>query len=442
MKAASGLFRALTQRRVFWVVLLTYFLLRIGLGLLPGYVNDIQQYKNWAAGTALYGVGPAYDTTTVDYPPLMLFLLYLVGKTYLFLQPPTATGVVSDSALFTLLIKTPHLIFDLLLAGLLYHLVAVRGLWKPRRAAPEYGRLAALLYLWSPPVLWGSAYWGQPDGVHSALALASMAALSAGRIFASGALLAVAGLMKPLAAPLVPLLALGAAMRQRLPGLLLAAAGGLTAGAVVFLPFFISGRGPRVVRIVFFEISGLMPFTSVNGHNLWWILGPWRNATTPLAGPLSAQTIGLLLFALAGGILLARNAPWLRPDASSEQELAARLFLVAGATYCAFFFFVTHMHENHLFLAMPLLLAVAGRDRSLGWLALGCAVASFVNMILHDPRLPYSLPFFLSNPSSAMDPHLLRPYTWLQIVGSFVNSLLVGAVTAGAFYLAWRPRRI
>jgi hypothetical protein len=119
---------------------------------------------------------------------------------------------------------------------------------------------------------------------------------------------------------------------------------------------------------------------------------------------------------------------------------SARIFLLAAALTCSFFFFMTHMHENHLFMAFPLLLAVAGRRRGLAWLTLGCCVAVTGNSVLHDPWLPYVLPSFLGATSPVMDPHLLRPYTWVQVVASFLDALLVGTVTLGTALAGWRDR--
>ena len=120
-------------------------------------------------------------------------------------------------------------------------------------------------------------------------------------------------------------------------------------------------------------------------------------------------------------------------------EASQHRILEEGMMYMAAFFFLsTHMHENHLFMAMPLLIAVAGRDARLARLAGLCSLAVFLNMVLHDPDLPQLLPGILSRPTSIIDPHFLVPYTWLQVVGSFLNSLLVGWVAGRACFLAWK----
>jgi heme/copper-type cytochrome/quinol oxidase subunit 3 len=83
---------------------------------------------------------------------------------------------------------------------------------------------------------------------------------------------------------------------------------------------------------------------------------------------------------------------WLGSSAPRSDEYCARLLVLAAAVASSFFFLSTHMHENHLLMAVALLLPVAGRSQSLAWLAAGCSAASSVNMIVHDLELPKLLP--------------------------------------------------
>lgn len=415
-----------------------YVVVRLGMAFLPGYVNDVQSYKNWAVSVAAVGLPDAYARTPVDYPPLMLYVLWGVGAFWL---EDASAEAVPDSPWFTFLVKAPNAVYDLALGALLLHAVRRFDLWRrgPDPAARrEAARRTALAFWYNPAVLFGSAYWGQPDGAHSALAVGALILLAAGRFAGSGALLSLGGLAKPLAAPLVPLLAIGAGLRGRARGLLACGAGGLGAAILVFAPWWATGRIAGTLRKVLLDVEA-MPFTSVNGHTLWWLLGPWRNANAAWLGPLSAKQIALALFLAAYGALVAR---WWRRRAAiarlDAEPFAALLFATSAAIVATFFFLSTHMHENHLFLAIPLLLALAGRDRATLRTAAACSVAAFLNMALHDPQLPYALPGFLSAPSTHPDPHLSRPYTWLQWTGSHANALLVGAVAAAAYRGAWR----
>ena len=429
----------LKSRLLFVGLLAVYVSVRVYLGLLPGWADDVNAYKSWAHGAANTGLVSAYETTEVDYPPLCLYIYYPVGKIYLALGFEDTAESLHESGLATLLIKTPQFIFDLLLAGLIYWLVASYGVWGQSRSSVEYGRLAALLYLWNPAVLWGPGYWGQPDSIHTALAVGAFAVLGSGRLVGPGMLLAAASLMKPLAAPLAPLLLVAAFMRRGFRGFLMIGLGGLAAGVLIFLPFIVTGRAYAVFERVLLDLDS-MAFTSSNGHNLWWVLGGWHDSGRPMLWLLTPKMIGLVLFLLAYGLLLVRSRTWMVPQTADETEYRSRIFLLGAAVSCSFFFLSTHMHENHMFLSVPLLLLVAGRGRVFAWLAAGCSLAVCFNMMIHDPALLYSLPSPLDALSGYNDPQFNRPYTWLQIVGMWFNSALVTCVVVTAYVSAWRRK--
>lgn len=424
---------------VFAVLLTTNILVRLYLAVLPGYVDDIWMYKIWAVNTARSGIAAAYEVQKVDYPPCILYVLYVVGKVYLNVNP-VETEKVPDTTLFTFHIKSPLILFDLVIGFILFHLVSRGGLWGHSRAGPEYGRLAASIYLWNPAVLWISGYWGQVDSVHTALAIGAMALLGRDRPALSGVLLSTAALTKALASPLVPLMAFISTVRLRGRGFVLAGAGGLAAALVVFAPFIVSGRIVDVISSIFLDIEA-MPVTSANAHNLWWLLGPWRDANSLVLGFITPKRMGLVLFGASYIAILYRCWIWARSDALGAADRSARLFLSAAAVISAFFFFSTHLHENHLFLAVPLMIAVAGRSRSLAWAAAGCSVAVFINGFLHDGVMPYIMPGILRARSSIIDPALNIPYTMLQLVGSYLNSVLVTVVVATILFSALKSER-
>ena len=473
MVSAHGRTRYAVSRSAFRVALLLYLPLRLFMAMLPGYPGDVQGYRDWSLGSAYYGFAEAYRHTAIDYPPTLLYVLYPIGVAYLHLHPEIAEGKfkrlpwgeyfvrtrdgrlfrswtkklrhfprpdlpassLPDVRLFEAAVKLPYLVFDLALAGLLYWLVA-QGSWGESRAGPDRGRLAALAYLWNPAVLLCSGYWGQADPIHSALVVASLAALASHRLVRAGVFLAVGGLMKPLAAPFVPLLAIAAVARHRLRGLAQSGGGGLAAAVVIFLPFAIAGYGVETLEAVLLDLEA-MPATSLNAHNLWWLLGAWKPANQPVLGPLTATQVGLALFVAGYAALLLRSWSWLNDPDIGRSPLAARLCLFGAAVGSGFFFFSTHMHENHLFIALPLLLCVAGRSPALAWLAVAASAVCFANMALHDHDLPQLLPGILAEASEHRDGLSKRMLTWTQLVGSYANSLAAGAVTFAIYRQAW-----
>ena len=475
-----GLIFRPVPKLAFRLSLAGYLLFRIALASLPGYTWDVEMIKTWSLGIAMHGLSRTYAATSVDYPPLYVYLIQPVGNLYLalhpelrdakterrwdellfetedgeryrskweirqFMPPAAGAGPLPDSRLLYVLIKLPAMAFDFAAAAILYALVAGSGTWGAGRKKPGWGRLAASLYLWNPAVLWGSGYWGQPDSIHSALVLACVALLGARRLFGSAACLSAGGLMKPLAAPLLPLLVLTSIRQRGLRGFLLAAGGGFIVAIPLLLPFVME-HGIGFVQTVAFQIER-MPRSSVNGHNLWWLLGQnWQDATAPLLAGASATMLGLTLFALGYVIVLVRNSSWLAGEALAVGEYQARLLIVAASITGSFFLLSTHMHENHLLMTIPLLIAVSGRSRQLGWIMLGASLASMANMALHDLDFPFALGP-LSTLSPVANPHgadLGHPYyTWLQVIGGYANSALITGLVAWIFASACRQPKL
>ena len=423
---------------LFAVLAVLYLGMRLVLLGAAGYEADVNQYKEWALGGGLMGFPGIYENTSADYPPASLGVFWLVGKAFVLSQPPFAPGEISVEVVPTWLIRLPHLVFDLLLGFLLYRVVAFGGLWGTRRQGPGWGRLATLAYWWNPAVLFGSAWWGQFDSMHAFLAVAAIAALGGDRWILSAAALSAAGLSKPLAAPLVPILVVAAALRRGLPGVAMAGVSGFFVAVLLFAPFWSTGRGVAALQRVLVDVD-IMPFTSLNAHNLWWWIGAWQPANAPGFVGLTPRDWGVGIFLLVAGFLLVRSRGWLRQ--AQEAEYRAGLFVLAAALVSAFFFFSTHMHENHLFLAVPLLVAVSGRSLRLASLAIGASICVFVNEFLHDPVLLLELPGWLAAPSGEVVPHLQRPYSSMQVWGSRLNAGLAAVVFVGTALEVWRWSR-
>jgi hypothetical protein len=171
-----------------------------------------------------------------------------------------------------------------------------------------------------------------------------------------------------------------------------AAAIGATAAAaaagLLFAPFVAEWGVTAMAERLLGDVT-IMSYTSVNAHNLWWLYGPWRDADQSLVGPLSATHLGLFAFAgaLSAVIVLAVRR-------HRERHLglhAAQGLSLAALLAAAFFLLSTHLHENHLFAVLPLLLgaiaAAPPRNSALprAWLILGgLTIGVAWNVAAHD----------------------------------------------------------
>ena len=426
------------MRKATLIALIGYLLLRSILAVLPGYDWDTTLFKQWALFAARDGVEEIYvQAEEMDYPPLIAYILYPLGKIYLATDPEAADDLaleaIPESSALTALVKLPAIVFDLVIAGLL-------ALWVRRLPAglvhdDRWTRFLPWLYLLNPAVLFNGAYWGQVDAIHSAFVLAAFLWLCWGRsAWPAWVLLTLAVLMKPLAAPFFPLFAAASLVRY---GLRSSVTGGLAAigtGLLVFSPYLATGRiVPTIERVV--GDLGAMAYMSTNGHNLWWALGGgWQDSEVPWLGPFTATQVAVVLFGL---FYLAVFIVGQRLRARDSTPILGLAFVVAFG----FFMLATHMHENHVFVAIPLLLPLTVlRGPRLAWtrrILAALSVGLLLNMALHDERV-LKLTYLAAGPASGvMNEHVERPFflaeLWAIRVSLWWNLVLFTVVVAESF---------
>jgi uncharacterized membrane protein len=246
-------------------------------------------------------------------------------------------------------------------------------------------------YLANPAVVFDTGYWGHPDSIHSFFVLLAFVLAARRRGTLAFTSLTLGTLMKPLGAPFFPLLAAIVFWDAGVAGVLSGAGAAALTTFVTFLPFVWQGDVSFVAGRVIGDLDR-MPYTTVNAHNLWGLLGGWRNAEEPFLGPLTASQIGLTLFGLAYLALLATARRWRFEQGGIDSTRAAAL---AACLATAFFLLATHMHENHLFVALPLLAAaLPAMPRQRGFFVL-LSLVVLMNLVLHDPGIASSWPLNL-----------------------------------------------
>lgn len=359
--------------------------LHVVLAALPESMGDVFDYRQWTRALARGGLveaywpapaDPAEYNRAVDYPPLLPYLLWGLGR---------GLGAVSSAALqsdwwLDRLIRLLMSAASLLTAVLIYR--------EARRVSPGEAELSLGLVALNPALAFDTAYWGQADALWVMLLVVALLGLARGRPAWGWAATTGAVLTKPLAVPFAPLIALETLKRVGIRRTLNCLAVAIGTTALVLLPFLWEGRFEGAIQVLVSQLD-IMPFVSVNAHNLWWIVGrgtPWTESAVRPLGFLSYRSLSLLLFGAFYLVTLARL--WV-----SRGDHA--LYVAAAAIAIGFFMLSTHMHENHLVGAIPLL-ALAGLCAPFGRLfLLVTTVTAFANMLLHDPGLT----------------HLLRPLT-------------------------------
>jgi hypothetical protein len=240
--------------------------------------------------------------------------------------------------------------------------------------------------------------------------------------------------MKPVALPYFPFfLALSVAWHGTRSTLLGMAAALITVIAAC-VPFMLGNQPLAFIEELVMDF-GAMPYTSCNAHNLWWILGPWRPANEPWLGGWSATDVGHVLFAICLIAILVRTwAIAFRRDPSLAEGLG-----LAAALGVGFFLLSTHMHENHLFTVVPLVLPLAvlpwangpARTRTALWIIAGVSIGVFINMLAHDPWLMTHGPW-------PEKPELFVNYAGTPCPRRKVLAAIGTAINFGAAFLLFR----
>ncbi|MBM3318499.1 MAG: hypothetical protein FJY75_11670, partial [Candidatus Eisenbacteria bacterium] len=169
----------------------------------------------------------------------------------------------------------------------------------------------------------------------------------------------------------------------------------------------------------------------------------WHPADMPLIGPITYGTAGLALFGLAYLFIL--RAVW-RLERTSGAAAGgaspligrgegppagpAHWYLAAAAVASAFFTLSTHMHENHAFALLPLLILLADRGRRWFALLLVAAASIGVNMLTHDYILSAEVWSKIGGNSGYYHPGLFRDLSRLELAAAKANSVVTLGICA------------
>lgn len=279
---------------------------------------------------------------------------------------------LSRSRTLTRALKLPGIVADALIALALFVSGSVRS--------AGLGLAAAAAYSLNPAVVYNTGFWGQGDAVWIALVCASLGLLVRGKPSSAACAMTLAALTKPQAVAFLPLLVVLLARR----GWRTLAGPALAAGAtflLVFLPFMLRGTLFETIRAIWTSTFGGEPYLSCGAANLWLLVDGGRSFGTQdavrLAGPLTARSLGVLVFLVSAFVIARQAAKWNTPDTQ-------RLLLAAAVTNLAFFAFCTELHENHLIAVLAFLPFAAPADARLWWAFGTISLSIQANLVLFD----------------------------------------------------------
>lgn len=406
-----------TDRRptVLFAVTMVLFLAALAIriyiaAILPGYEDDTTHFKWWTRLVTQDGLSQAYSGTYPQtyaiYPPLMLGFLDIVGHLYQWLF---SSSFALDGPQLGFMIKGLGIFFDVLIWVAIYF-------WVRKRNGQRAAVLCALAYAFSPAIIFDVSYWGEPDPIHSFFLLISVLLLADRKPALGWASLAAAAFVKPQVWVFLPLAGILTLWRSGLKGLASGAGAAVLVVLVMVSPYVRHGTLADLMTLPQ-AIYEAMPVLSANAHNIWWLYNS-EPALVPDDGRVwlvSQRALSLMLL----GIFYCYALWRLRGRADQTALLGIAAFLGFS-----FFMLPTRVHENHMFMVLPLLAVAMAGDARLRWVFGVLSVTFLANLALHDPPL-----------ASILWKVSAQPY-WqpLQLANSAVNVLvLLGwAVMLGA----------
>lgn len=306
--------------------------------------------------------------TTVDYPPLALYELTIAGTVYRWFSPE-----FQDSTWLTVAMKLPVLCAEAILALLLWRVVR-------RRHGEPAGRFAVMAFWANPAMILAGSVLGYLDPLMALPAIGAVVAAVAGQPIVAGVLFAAACMTKAQAvfiAPVVALAVWNASPVRRLVNSAAAAIAAVLTSALLVWPYLAAGAWRNLVQ----GVGSLLrhDMLSADAANLWWIVTYVLRAVYAVGdlGVWGAWTMKVRILGITQ--IMKLGYPNARPIATSMVLAAAAwalwrarratdlsIFLASAAFIVhAYFVLGAQVHENHLYLAVPLLAAAAAARPSL-----------------------------------------------------------------------------
>lgn len=361
-------------------------------GAFDGYFSDAQSRFARASIAASSPLADIYDHSYPNaYPPGSIYPLWVSGILAHRLEP-RVSGVL-------VLMKAPTLLCSFILAIVLFMWVSE---WMNARQAFA----AMLLFALNPALIYDSVIWGQSEVQYTLPMILSFVLIMRKKIALGWALAALAVLVKPQAAPLIPVLAIYTLCEAK-ASQWVAALGAIAAVVVVTVLPFQVGHSVDWMMHVYRDLAGRYPLASAGAFNLYALLGGWQADDSAGFGVLSYFTVGVVLL-LALYCLVA----WMIwRDRQFKRMLLAAFMALFGA-----FLLATRMHERYEYAALVFLVP----------LALETPLFTLVFALLSADYLANLVYVMLASDC------LLAGKGWIVVCGALVNLAIFVAVVAYA----------
>ncbi len=246
---------------------------------------DLSYYVDWSTGVVGDLFGAYENIPNLDYPPMFLFPLYLVG---LILKN---TSALSFDPYAMLALKFWQVFFDVALIWLIYFVA--------KRRDEIFAVFAAALWAINPSMIFDSAYWGQTDAIMIFLLLLSYHLLESKRPVCATVVFVIGCLTKFQTLYFAPVFGLVLLTDYNWKKFLQCAGAGAGTFFGVFTPFMLRSGIDLPIRVYFGGLD-MYQMASFNAANFFSAIGLNQlEDTTPVLGLITAGNLGNLFLMLA-----------------------------------------------------------------------------------------------------------------------------------------------
>ncbi len=330
------------------------FVVRLAFISEVGFGTDVETFKAWANLLASEGLGQFYylDVFT-DYPPLYMYVLYIIGKIY------SVFSIEATSTLSTVIIKLPAVIFDVITTVLIYKFAS-------KKIDSNKALVIALFFALNPAIFIDSAIWGQVDSIYTLfIALAIYLNIEADKIefnkinhyyVVSYLLFTIGVLLKPQTFIFTPLFLfafinyiLGEDSKEKkIYTSVVSVISSILLFGIVCLPF-IKGFDFGVIISQYISTVGQYDYQTLNAFNFYGLMGKnFVDVSEALIFNISASSIGttsILFFSIVTFCFLYEN-----------RKNKYNMFLAGAFLNFSTFMFSVKMHERYLYPTLLFLL--------------------------------------------------------------------------------------
>lgn len=303
-----------------FLILFFAFILRLYLSQNNGYTLDINWFESWSKDVYTNGFASFYANTNSDYPPLYVYILWIIGA---------VSSIFNID--FLILNKIPSFCADII-TGYVIFLIAIK--YTDFKTA----LISMSFYVFNPAIIYDSAIWGQVDSIYTLFLLLAVKEFISGKSIISSAFFTLSILMKPQSIVLVPLFIILGFKKYSLGTMIKSGLISIYLFMIVSFPFCINTSILEILKL--YSSSYIQyPFTTMNAFNFWAFGGMFQSDGATILN-LSYKIWGYILFGLF--FILVTYFVLKKNDDKS-------IYISSAVLFFGFFMLVTRVHERYMF---------------------------------------------------------------------------------------------